>query len=219
MNIPHELTILLPIVGAFVAAFFGGLGVAAVYGPTLHKTKEEARPFATTLVLLAMLTAGAALMIGDSMARAFGLLGALSIVRFRTVVDDTRDTAFVVFAVVVGMACGSLDFRVAGAALTVVGAGALYLSRGNRPSPSAKNGVRFRVVVRTAVGRDPEALVGPVFTERVSTWTCVGAATSRQGAALEVRYDIRLTDPSKTAQLAQELNALDGVQHVEIEAV
>ncbi len=219
MNIPNELTILLVTIGAFVAAFLGGLGVAAVYGPTLHKTKEEARPFATTLVLLSMLTAGAALMIGDSMARAFGLVGALSIVRFRTVVDDTRDTAFVVFAVVVGLACGSLDFRVAAAALTVVGAGALYLSRGNRPSPSAKNSVRFRVVVRTAVGRDPEALVGPVFTERVSTWTCVGAATSRQGAALEVRYDIRLTDPSKAAQLAQELNALDGVQHVEIEAV
>src|SRR2546430_13730647 len=42
--------------------------------------------------------------IGDNVARAFSLVGALSIVRFRTVVRDTQDTAYVIFAVVVGMA-------------------------------------------------------------------------------------------------------------------
>ena len=50
---------------------------------------------------------GVALVIGNSVARAFSLVGALSIVRFRTVVDDTRDTAFVIFSVVVGMAAGA----------------------------------------------------------------------------------------------------------------
>src|SRR3712207_7408096 len=57
-------------------------------------------------VLLAVLVALVTLVIGDSTARAFGLVGALSIVRFRTVVEDTRDTAFVIFAVALGMAAG-----------------------------------------------------------------------------------------------------------------
>ena len=47
------------------------------------------------------------MVIGNEIARAFSLVGALSIVRFRTVVEDTRDTAFVIFAVVVGMALGA----------------------------------------------------------------------------------------------------------------
>ena len=45
--------------------------------------------------------------IGDNVARAFSLVGALSIVRFRTVVRDTQDTAYVIFAVAVGMAVGA----------------------------------------------------------------------------------------------------------------
>ena len=51
-------------------------------------------------MLLTILIAMVTMVIGNNMARAFGLVGALSIVRFRTVVEDTRDTAFVIFAVV-----------------------------------------------------------------------------------------------------------------------
>lgn len=221
MTLPEGTERWIETLGAFVAAFLGGLGVAAVYAPTMHKTKDEARPFATTLILLSMLTAGAALMIGDSMARAFGLLGALSIVRFRTVVDDTRDTAFVVFAVVIGMACGSLDFRVAGSALAAVGAAAIYLGTKNRPSAAAlaeADGARFSVVLRAAVGRDLESVVAPVFAAHVARRRCIGVATSRQGASLDYRFEVRLNDPARAPELAQALNALDGVQHVEIEA-
>src|SRR3712207_7596331 len=57
----------------------------------------------TTLFRSAMVTQ----VIGDNIARAFSLVGALSIVRFRTVVRDTQDTAYVIFAVAVGMAVGA----------------------------------------------------------------------------------------------------------------
>jgi len=59
--------------------------------------------------------------IGDNVARAFSLVGALSIVRFRTVVRDTQDTAYVIFAVVVGMAVGANDLWVSLIGIGVVG--------------------------------------------------------------------------------------------------
>src|ERR1043165_2585027 len=88
------------------AAFFGGLLVAAIYKGT--RPRRHITPsFPPTLVLLAILIAMVTQVIGDSLARAFGLVGALSIVRFSTVVRDTQDTAFVIFAVVIGMAFGA----------------------------------------------------------------------------------------------------------------
>ena len=68
---------------------------------------DEAESFTVTLVLLTILIAMVTQVIGDNVARAFSLVGALSIVRFRTVVRDTQDTAYVIFAVAVGMAVGS----------------------------------------------------------------------------------------------------------------
>src|ERR1043166_7516365 len=86
-------------------AFIGGLLVASIYRWT--RPRSFVNPsFPPTLVLLSILIAMVTQVIGDSVARAFSLVGALSIVRFRTVVRDTQDTAFVIFAVVVGMAAG-----------------------------------------------------------------------------------------------------------------
>src|SRR5215211_3980727 len=83
-----------------------GLAVAVVYFLTQRKKRAESASFVSTLVLLTILLAMVSMVIGSDIARAFSLVGALSIVRFRTVVEDTRDTAFVIFAVVTGMAVG-----------------------------------------------------------------------------------------------------------------
>src|SRR3954453_14997839 len=104
------------------------IGMAAVLGmavAAMHRwaKRDEPRPHAlsTTLVLLAAVIAMATQVIGDNTGRAFSLVGALSVVRFRTVVRDTQDTAFVIFAVVVGMASGANHLAVALVGLAVVG--------------------------------------------------------------------------------------------------
>lgn len=81
------------------------LGVAstAIYRAMRNSWSGRAS-FEATLVLLAIVIAMATQVIGTNVARAFSLVGALSIVRFRTVVRDTKDTAFVIMAVVLGMA-------------------------------------------------------------------------------------------------------------------
>src|SRR5438045_1019237 len=88
------------------AALMMGAVVAGIYRLARGRAGSAAG-LAPTLVLLTVLIAMVTVVIGESVARAFSLVGALAIVRFRTVVEDTRDTAFVIFAVGVGMAVGA----------------------------------------------------------------------------------------------------------------
>src|SRR6187549_3416667 len=108
---PDPVAVLLRLLAAL------GLGsVVAWIHTRTSKGAEMGASFPATLVLLAVLIAMVTQVIGDNVARA------LSIVRFRTVVRDTRDTAFVIFAVVVGMAAGAQNFWVGGLGLAVGGA-------------------------------------------------------------------------------------------------
>src|SRR5947209_2550324 len=113
---PEWLDAAIPTAAELPAALlFGNLGqsailgvaVAVIYLLTQRKGRREAVPFVATLVLLTILIAMVTRVIGDNTARAFSLAGALAIIRFRTVVDDTRDTAFVIAGVVTGMAVGA----------------------------------------------------------------------------------------------------------------
>src|SRR4051812_35884516 len=107
-------------------AFILGSVVAGLYRWS-RRGQSSTPTFTTTLILLATLIAMATQIIGDNVARAFSLVGALSIVRFRTVVKDTQDTAFVIFAVVVGMASGANHLSVGLVGLAILSAAALVL--------------------------------------------------------------------------------------------
>src|SRR5207342_506102 len=107
------------LVRLLLALLLGGV-VALIYRAA-RRDVGVSRSFMTTLVLLAILIAMVTQVIGDNVARAFSLVGALSIVRFRTVVRDTQDTAYVIFAVAVGMAMGARNPWVGILGLAVVG--------------------------------------------------------------------------------------------------
>ena len=117
---------------AYRAALILGLAVAGLYRWARRGEAVQAT-FVTTLVLLAAVIAMATQVIGDNVARAFSMVGALSVVRFRTVVKDTQDTAFVIFAVVVGMAAGANHLVVALVGLMVVGVASIGLWPPRRP--------------------------------------------------------------------------------------
>src|SRR6266487_1857770 len=116
------LDVLIRLLAALV---LGGV-VAWIYCRT-RRNIDVAASFPTTLVLLSVLIAMVTQVIGDNVARAFSLVGALSIVRFRTVVRDTQDTAYVIFAVVVGMAVGARNPWVAVIGIVVVGLAAFVM--------------------------------------------------------------------------------------------
>ena len=196
-----------------LAAVLGG-AVAFIYWWT-HRRDETLTPsFLSTLVLLAILIAMVTQVIGDNVARAFSLVGALSIVRFRTVVEDTRDTAFVIFAVVVGMAVGAGYLTVALAGLVVVGLAAAVVRPRSRAARVAV--ADWGLTVRVGVGHGPETLLAGVFATHLEEAHLLSTATGRQGAALDLSYRVRLRSTTTPVAFVNELNQLPGVQNAEL---
>lgn len=95
-----------------VLAAILGFCIAVVYRNT-HKGLSYSQSFTQTLFFVAIIVAIVMMVIGSSLAKAFALVGALSIIRFRTVVKDTRDIAFVFLALAVGMAAGTSNYFLA----------------------------------------------------------------------------------------------------------
>jgi hypothetical protein len=161
-------------------------------------------------IVIALVT----MVIGNSVARAFGLVGALSIVRFRTIVEDTRDTAFVIFAVVIGMAVGAGYAVLAAIGIPAVLLAAVLMRYGWPDANGAP--VPTMLIVRIGLGHDPEVLLGSVIGQHVTESRLVGTSTARQGAALELTYEVRLRSPGTSFTFVADLNRIDGVQGVEL---
>ena len=193
-----------------------GLAVAFVYRRS-RPMNAEAESFTVTLVLLTILIAMVTQVIGDNVARAFSLVGALSIVRFRTVVRDTQDTAYVIFAVAIGMAVGANHPAVALCGLVVVGGAAFALrprSAGVLPGGGA---YPFVLTVRLAIGQDAEALLGSTMAGYASGRRLTSIATARQGMSIDSVYAVALRAEASAAELVNALNRIEHVQAVTLQ--
>ncbi|MCB0635461.1 MAG: DUF4956 domain-containing protein [Lewinella sp.] len=82
-----------------------GIVIALVYRFT-YRGGSYSPTFVNSLVLLSLITTVVILVIGNNLARAFGLVGAMSIIRFRTAVRDVQDIVFIFFSLCIGMAAG-----------------------------------------------------------------------------------------------------------------
>lgn len=89
-----------------------GLAISWLYKHT-HRGVSYSHSFVVALVLIVIVTATAIMVIGNNLTRAFGLIGAFSVVRFRAAIKDARDIAFVFFALVEGLASGVGAFELA----------------------------------------------------------------------------------------------------------
>ena len=197
-------------------AFVLGLVIAWVY-KRARRANGEAESFGVTLVLLTILIAMVTQVIGDNVARAFSLVGALSIVRFRTVVRDTQDTAYVIFAVAIGMAMGANHPAVALCGLIVVGGAALLLrKRSMTLPPPTDEQLPYSLHVRMALGQDADALLGATLDQFVSGRRLVSVTTARQGMSIDASYHAALRGDNHASALVNALNRVDGVQNVEL---
>lgn len=101
--------ILLNIAVAAVIGFFIFISYAITHRGTVYSRK-----FNASLVILTVLTGTVMTVIGNNIALSLGMVGALSIVRFRTAIKDTRDTVYIFWTIIVGICCGVGDYVVAG---------------------------------------------------------------------------------------------------------
>lgn len=78
-----------------------------------HRGTIYSKKFNASLVILTVLTGTVMTVIGNNIALSLGMVGALSIVRFRTAIKDSRDTVYIFWAIIIGICCGVGDYLVA----------------------------------------------------------------------------------------------------------
>ncbi|MDD3204904.1 MAG: DUF4956 domain-containing protein [Lachnospiraceae bacterium] len=85
-----------------------------------HIGTVYSKKFNVSLVMLTLITTLVMNVIGNNIALSLGMVGALSIVRFRTAIKDSRDTAYIFWAIAVGICCGVSDYLIAGVGTFVI---------------------------------------------------------------------------------------------------
>ncbi|MBL4661383.1 MAG: DUF4956 domain-containing protein [Alcanivoracaceae bacterium] len=95
-----------------LVAFVLSMVIAYTYRKT-HQGLSYSQSFVLTIIFITIIIGFVMMVIGNSLTRAFALVGALSIIRFRTVVKDTKDTAYIFWALAVGMGAGTGNYFIA----------------------------------------------------------------------------------------------------------
>ena len=103
----------------FAVALVIGLLIFISYRTSHTRVVYSAR-FNVSLLMLVMVTTLVMSVIGNNVALSLGMVGALSIVRFRTAVKDPRDTAYIFWCISVGICCGVSEYRAAVAGSAVI---------------------------------------------------------------------------------------------------
>ncbi len=195
------------------AAFLLGLCCAALYHVTTRTPgKPPHRAFLATLVLLSVLVAMVMAVIGNVEARAFSLVGTLALVRaFRTAVEDTRDSAFVILAVGIGMGAGYGYIVAPLAALPLVLVVGLLFR-----APVEDRPRRAAIVLRLASTHPPGPTLMAALERHAGVARLVALETARGGAALDARYVVDLPPADTLIAMVGELSRMEGVQGVEV---
>jgi uncharacterized membrane protein YhiD involved in acid resistance len=157
-----------------------------------------------------MVTAFVMMIIGNNIARAFSLVGALSIIRFRTAVKNTRDTAFVFLSLAIGMAVGTGSRLIAIMGTTVISLIILIMYLFNR---EVSNNGDFLLKFRIGVAPGNENIHQDVFDRYLKKSTLINSMTVQQGLSMESTFSVRFKDQKKQQHFLRELNALERVEH------
>lgn len=210
-NGPHVAP--LDVFVRLLSALLFGVLIGGIYKIT-RRDPSIGLQFPTTLLLLCVLIAMVTQVIGDNVARAFSLVGALSIVRFRTVVRDTQDTAYVILAVIVGMAVGARSLWVASIGLGVVALAEGLLLLRERAVPGGAP--EYILKVRTGLEFDLDRLVTAAIGGLVREQELISMGTGKQGGFLDGCYRIRLAARQTPPDLVRAMQGTEGVQSVQI---
>ena len=197
-------TILLDLLLSYVLAQM----VAWLYIWT-HKGLSYSRNLTHSIVIIAMVVASVMLVVGDSIARAFGLVGALAIIRFRTVLRDTRDTVFIFLALTIGIAIGAHHYSVAIASTFVIGLVAVQLNFTGFGQRHTDTGV-----VRVRTSGAVEAIEGTL-----ASWCRTHQLLSLKeasGGESEYSFEVRLYHPMDREDLVAAIRAIQGTTTVSV---
>ena len=173
-----------------------------------HKVLSYSQTFTASLVVLPVLVALMMMLMAGSMFVAFGLLAVFAVVRFRNVLKDTRDTCFILWSIVEGMAVGTGQESRALIGVGVVASILFYLRLTQFGSRQ-----RYDVVLNLLCATDSNLnAVLRRHSRRVQL-----AATRKVGDhGVDMSYRLQLRDPTRSDELQTELEGTEGVERVSI---
>lgn len=188
-------------------AFLLGQVLAWTYART-HSGLSYSRTFTQSLVFMSVVVALLMAVIGDSLVTAFGLLGALALVRFRNVLKDTRDTVYLLMAIAVGIAVGTERFVLGIVGMAGLVAMAWYMDFVAFGTLSRFDGY---LTVRLAAREVTSAQCEAVLYRFCRTARQVSRRQSGAEEEAEVVYQIGLRDRSRERELLEALQRVVGV--------
>ena len=214
LDLQATATAAAPMAINLAVACFCGVLLSWLYRRT-YRGSSYSMTFDRALVTLTIITAIVIMVIGNNLARAFGLVGAMSIVRFRTAVKDAQDLVFIFFALVVGLASGvGLHALALGGTFFVGGVIAVMAKMNYGALDQRELVVQLRC--DTTAGQEPASICTPVLDQFCSQFNLIGARSADKDRALEVTVYVRLKSPGSAATLTSQLAALPHVTRVNV---
>jgi uncharacterized protein YqhQ len=180
--------------------------MAWIYRST-HRGTSYAQSFAQTLVMMSMVTTLVMLIIGSDIARAFTLVGALSVIRFRNALKEARDVGYMFVAMAVGMACGTRFYALAMFAAIVLGIAILVMARFDF---FEKRLVERLLRIQLPSGNDHEGTLESVFREMLAESRLVSAEYVPGGALQELVFSVVPRRGVDTAELIEAIRRVNG---------
>jgi len=198
---------------SLLLAFVLGQVLAWVYYFT-HSGMSYSKSFVQSLVLITVVVAMVMAVIGTSIITAVGLMGALAIIRFRNIVKDTRDIAFIFCSLVVGMASGSQRYAVAIVGTVILSLIAIYLYLTSFGTHQPHNGF-LRFSFRGHIGHDSP--IPAILRRFCGSFTLISAQTSGFGTAeVEYAYQLMIRNAAKNQQMLNELQKVEGLENISL---
>ncbi|MCB0319969.1 MAG: DUF4956 domain-containing protein [Bdellovibrionales bacterium] len=210
---PGAVIDIATISACLILSFLLSVVVAKTYQIT-YRGVSFSPSFMVTLVLCSMVIGAVMLIIGSNIARAFSLVGALSIIRFRNAVKDPRDVAYIFLSMGIGMACGTGFYTVA-IVLTAITCGAsIFLAL----VQFGEHGLTERIVrVQIPMTDQFESVFNETLKLHSDQFSLISAETTRMGTELELTFSIKVPKKFSAAKLIEDLSALN--QNLKVQVV
>lgn len=188
---------MLTIIATMVLALVLGFAIAWVYRRNYRGVMFSGN-FTLTLIMMTLITAPVVLCIKNSVALSMGMVGALSIVRFRTAVKDPLDTAYMFWALTTGILLGAGQFL-----LTVVATVLIAIMMTVLVNIQSKGVNSYLLVIRASAEaeRSIAQLVSGIRIQKLKSKTV-------NGSSVEMTYEVRVDKPDA---LLNRLNSVPGV--------
>lgn len=192
-----------------VFVFMLELVIAWIYRKT-HRTLSYSQSFVSTIILMGVIASLIMMVVTENIVGAFALLGAFSLIRFRTIVKETRDIAFVFFALAIGVAVGTNNYVVALLGTALISIAILVLDHFNFGS-AARGG--YIAVILAHKPFTPE--VKNPWHALVKIHHILNIKTLGEDIS-EYTLGVQLKNPTDASALVDALRKSSGVQNVEL---